>query len=79
LVCIQLNFIIEDNQKFPGGLFAQGIKPLQGVGTGNSMDQHKSFTDEVRGQILLSFFFVCSAIGSSNMSNWCYKPVDDLL
>lgn len=28
---------------------------------------------------MLSFFFVCSAIGSSNMSNWCYKPVDDLL
>lgn len=28
---------------------------------------------------MLSFFFVCSAVGSSNMANWCYKPVDDLL
>ena len=28
---------------------------------------------------LLSFFLACSAVGSSNYSNWCYKPADDLL
>lgn len=28
---------------------------------------------------MLSYFFVCSAVGSSNLSNWCYEPVDALL
>ena len=70
-----------DLREIAAGKNALAILPI------GSLEQHGPHLPVILGATsangdpdnILSFFLVCSAISSSNMSNWCYKPMDDLL